>query len=178
MTPLQSSVFLTRKMPWLSIFSSPFTSLKVLNLFFYISSAHFMVLWFIFSCFMFLKVYQMRSFFIIFSSWLLFLQKKATDFLIFISYVMTLLNPHLLQYFFQLILTGFLRKYFPKIVTFFPPFSNRQRSYSSFLFWFSLYWLQLPEQCEIINTILIPHLQSTSLPIPTPEHPHSSWHFC
>ena len=78
-----------------------------------------MVLWFIFSCFMFLKVYQMRSFFIIFSSWLLLLQKKATDFLIFISYVMTLLNPHLFQYFFQLILTGFLRNYFPKIVIFF-----------------------------------------------------------
>lgn len=114
----------------------------------------------------------------IFSSWLLLLQKKNTDFLIFISYVMTLPNPYLFQYFFQLILTGFLRRYFPKIVTFFSPFSNRQRSYSSFLFWFSLYWLQLPEQCEITSTILIPQLQSTSLPTPTPEHPHCSWPFC
>lgn len=46
-------------------------------------------------------VFQMQSFFIIFSSWLLLLQKEATDFLMFILYLMTLLNPHLFQYFFK-----------------------------------------------------------------------------
>lgn len=130
--------------------SSPFMSLIVLNLFF----TYFMILYFICSCFIFLMVFQMESFPIIFSSWLLLLQKKATDFLMFISYLMTLLNSHLFQYFF-IWFSWVFKEIFAEIVNFFL-FSNRQRSYSSFLLCVSSHCLELPEQCETVNLILIP----------------------
>lgn len=102
---------------------------------FYISPAH---SWF---CrrFIFLMILQRQTFPIIFSSWLLLLQKKATAFLMFTSYLMILLNSHQFQCFLA-DSHRFFKKIFPENAIFFL-FSNQQRSYPSFLFWFSLYWL-------------------------------------
>lgn len=114
-----------------------FTSLKVLNLFFYISSAHFTVLWFIFCCFMLLKVYQMRSFSLYFLAGYCSYKRKLLI-LIFISYVMTFTEPSSIPILFSVDSHRFLKKIFSKNSDFFfSPFSNRQ-GHTSFLFWFSL----------------------------------------